>query len=81
MNLEASMTQDRPEERKRGRRGLGARTPEGETIRAEPRGRMTNAPGGSHVTRAPEPPPVPRGRPQSSRAEKARRRTLRDNPT
>ena len=74
------MSQDRPEERKRGRRGLGARTTSGETIKAEPRGRMTRAPGGSHVTRAAGAPPDPRGEPRAPRAAQARRRTVRDNP-
>jgi hypothetical protein len=64
----------RPVERERAKRGLGSRSPEGETTRATPEGRLKHignpgAPGGGapRTGRAP-------------RAEHARRRTRRDNP-
>ena len=75
------MTQNRPLERKRARRGLGARSAEGEITPAKPRGRMKGAPGGSRNTQAAGPQPDAQGgRPRSSRAQQARRRTVRDNP-
>ena len=46
------MSEDRPMEAKRARRGLGARSSEGVTTRAKPRGRMTGALGGSRNTQA-----------------------------
>lgn len=68
------MSGDRPVERVRARRGLGARSPEGETTPAGRRGRLKHlgnpaAEGGrgGRSARAP-------------RAEHARRRTRRDNP-
>ena len=74
------MSEDRPMEAKRARRGLGARSSEGVTTRAKPRGRMTGAPGGSRNTQAAGPGIRPKGRARAPRAEQARRRTTRDNP-
>lgn len=74
------MSEDRPEERKRARKGLGARSPEGETTKANPKGRLTEIPGGT---------PSPHGagsdfqnprRARQPRARQAKRRTVRDNP-
>ena len=74
------MSEDRPMEMKRARRGLGARSAEGKTAKAEPRGRMSGAPGGSRNTQAAGPEIRPKGRARAPRAEQARRRTTRDNP-
>lgn len=74
------MTQDRPLERKRARRGLGARSADGNTTPAKPRGRMKGAPGGSrHTQAAGSPPDAQGGRPRASRGQQGRRRTVRDN--
>jgi hypothetical protein len=70
----------RPIERKRARRGLGARSESGDIARAKPRGRMPGAPGGSRKTEAAAPPAAPKGRPPAARGEQARRRSVRDNP-
>lgn len=68
------MSEDRPIERGRAKRGLGARSPQGETTRATPEGRLghlgnpgAEGRGGSKKARGP-------------RAENAKRRTARDNP-
>jgi hypothetical protein len=67
------MPEQRPIERERAKRGLGARSPEGETTPANPKGRLKHIGnpgtqgGGAKKSRAP-------------RAERARRRTTRDNP-
>jgi len=74
------MPERRPAERKRARRGLGARSAGGETTRARPSGRMPEAPHGSHTGEAPEPPPQATGRARIARAGRARRRTVQDNP-
>jgi hypothetical protein len=74
------MSEDRPMEAKRARRGLGARSSEGVTTRAKPRGRMTGAPGGSRNTQAAGPELRTRGRAHAPRAQQARRRSVRDNP-
>ena len=75
------MAKDRPLERKRASRGLGARSADGETTPAKPRGRMKGAPGGSRNTHAAGPQPDAQGgRPRAPRGQQARRRTLRDNP-
>ena len=68
------MPERRPVERERARRGLGARSPEGETTPATPRGRL------KHIGN-----PAARGlgarkSARAPRAEHARRRTKRDNP-
>jgi hypothetical protein len=70
----------RPTEDKRARRGLGARTADGKTTPAKPRGRMKGAPGGSRMTEAAGPGPRPKVRPHQARVAQARRRTVRDNP-
>lgn len=54
------MAHDRPLERKRAARGLGARSAEGETARADPRGRMPEAPGGSLSDKPPREAPTRR---------------------
>lgn len=74
------MARSRPLEDKRARRGLGARSAQGETTPAAPRGRMTGAPGGSRQTMAGKPGEAPKGNPHASKAERAQRRTVRDNP-
>lgn len=74
------MNPNRPMEDKRARRGLGARSPEGETTPAKPRGRMKGAPGGSRNTQAAGPEPQPKGRARIARGGQARRRTVQDNP-
>lgn len=74
------MAQKRPMEEKRARRGLGARSSEGETETAKPRGRMKGAPGGSRNTQAAGPAPDRKGQPKPARAAQAKRRTVRDNP-
>jgi hypothetical protein len=68
------MSEDRPLERERARRGLGARSPEGATSPATPKGRLQHlgnpgaeGKGGGKKARAP-------------RAARARRRSVRDNP-
>jgi hypothetical protein len=69
------MSEDRPIERLRARRGLGARGGEGETTPANRKGRLKNLgnPGAGRGRSS--------GRSATSpRAEHARRRTLRDNP-
>ena len=54
------MAHDRPFERKRAQRGLGARSPEGDTTPADPHGRMTDAPGGSLNDKPPREAPTRR---------------------
>lgn len=74
------MTNDRPLERKRARRGLGARSAKGETTPANPRGRMKGAPGGSRNTQAAgAPPDAQGGKPRAPRGQQGHRRTVRDN--
>jgi len=72
------MSEDRPMERKRARRGLGARSVEGENVSAEPRGRMRPSRSRNSPTAGPE--PQPKGRAKIARRGQARRRTVRDNP-
>ena len=74
------MSEDRPMEMKRARRGLSARSWESVTTRAKPRGRRSGAPGGSRNTQAAGPPRRARGRAHSPRAAQARRRSTRNNP-
>ena len=74
------MSRNRPTEDKRARRGLGARSPEGETVSAKPQGRMKGAPGGSRNTQAAGSEPEAKGRARIARAGQARRRTVQDNP-
>jgi hypothetical protein len=74
------MSEDRPLERKRVRRGLDARSAGGENVAAEPQGRMRGAPGRSRNSPAPGPEPQPRGRARLARKGQAQRRTARDNP-
>ena len=74
------MAHDSPLERKRARRGLGARSPEGDTTPAKPHGRMTGAPGGSRNTQAAGEKAETRGRARIARGGQARRRTVQDNP-
>ena len=73
------MTDERPMERKRARKGLGARSPEGETTKATPEGRMTEAPSFGSPHDAGSDFQV-QGRPRQPRARQAKRRTVRDNP-
>jgi len=68
------MPEHRPVERERAKRGLGARSPEGETTPANPKGRLKHignpgAQGGGARKSA-----------RAPRAEHARRRTRKDNP-
>lgn len=74
------MPRNRPTEDKRARRGLGARSAEGESTTAKPRGRMKGAPGGSRNTQAAGTEPKTRGRTRMARGSQAKRRTVRDNP-
>jgi len=74
------MTDERPMERKRARKGLGARSPEGETTRATPEGRMSEAPRGSFSPHDAGSEVRATGQPRKPRAQQARRRTVRDNP-
>jgi len=74
------MAESRPMEDKRARRGLGARSAEGKTTPAKPRGRMTGAPGGSRNTQAAGSGSTEKGQPRRSRAAQSKRRTVRDNP-
>jgi hypothetical protein len=73
------MPQDRPMEIKRAKRGLGARTPEGENFPAKPKSRIPKAVRGTRRHR-PGRPLEPKGKPHGPRAEQARRRTKQDNP-
>ena len=70
------MPQDRPMEIKRAKRGLGARTPEGEIFRAKPKSRIPKAVRGTRRHR-PGRPLQAKGRPHAPRAEQARRGTDR----
>lgn len=74
------MGRDRPMEIRRARRGLGGRSPEGETFPAKPKGRMTGGKPRLRSVRGPKPVLPSRGRPRGPRVEQARRRTLHDNP-
>jgi hypothetical protein len=74
------MAKGRPMEQKRARRGLGARSAEGDIARAKPRGRMKGAPGGSRNTQSAGPTVRTPGKPHQPRVAQARRRTVRDNP-
>jgi hypothetical protein len=74
------MTDERPMERKRARKGLGARSPEGETTKATPKGRMTEVPRGSFSPHDAASDYQVQGRPREPRARQAKRRTVRDNP-
>jgi hypothetical protein len=74
------MPQDRPMEIKRAKRGLGARTPEGESFPAKPKSRIPKAVRGTRRKLRPGRPIVPHGRPHGARAEHARQRTRQDNP-
>ena len=74
------MPQDRPLEVKRAKRGLGARSPTGETFPAKPKSRVRTAVRGARPRRKAGRPVVAKGRPHGPRAEQARRRTRVDNP-
>jgi hypothetical protein len=68
------MPEQRPVERERAKRGLGARSPEGETTPANPKGRLKHIGNpGAEGSRS-------RKSSRAPRAEHARRRTKRDNP-
>jgi hypothetical protein len=73
------MSEDRPMEIRRAKRGLGARTPEGESFPATPKSRVRKAVRGAR-RRRPGRPLELKGRPRGPRAVQARRRTLNDNP-
>jgi hypothetical protein len=74
------MTSRRPTEEDRARKGLGARSPEGETTRANPQGRRTELPGGAPSPHGAGSDYRVKGEPRKPRAEQARRRTAQDNP-
>jgi hypothetical protein len=74
------MTSRRPIEEHRARKGLGARSPEGETTKATPEGRMIEVPRGSFSPHDAGSVSHATGRPRKPRAEQARRRTVQDNP-
>ena len=74
------MTSRRPMEEKRARKGLGARSPEGETTKATPEGRRTELPSGTPSPHDAGSDYRPKGQPRKPRAEQARRRTVQDNP-
>ena len=65
---------------KRAKRGLGARTPEGESFPAKPKSRIPKAVRGTRRKLRPGRPIEAKGRPRGPRAEQARRRTRQDNP-
>lgn len=65
---------------KRAKRGLGARSPTGETFPAKPKSRVPTAVRGARPRRKPGRPIEAKGRPHGPRAEQARRRTRQDNP-
>jgi hypothetical protein len=73
------MTDERPMERKRARKGLGARSPEGESTKATPEGRMTEVPRGRLSPHDAGSDYRVQGRPRQARARQAKRRTVRDN--
>jgi len=73
------MSEDRPMEIRRAKRGLGARSPEGKSFPATPKSRNGKAARGARRRRAGRPLEL-KGRPHGPRAEQARRRTLQDNP-
>ena len=74
------MPQDRPMEIKRAKRGLGARTPQGDNFPAKPKSRIPKAVRGTRRKLRPGRPVEAHGRPHGPRAEQARRRTRQDNP-
>ena len=74
------MTNRRPMEDKRAQKGLGARSPQGETTRADPRGRMTDSASFAEAEGEGSELPVIFGKTREPRARQAKRRTVRDNP-